>query len=261
MAYEAQYVRYEVGGHVAVITMNRPERLNAFGQVMGDELGGAWMEAMDDERVRTIVLTGEGRVFSAGRDIKEQAEHGIRGNRLADSRAKVLGFQLVPDTAKPIIAAVRGGAWGAGLYMVCGSDISVLADDATIAFSSVPTGVLGSALVPLMNGLSWLPGCEMMLRGHRFSAQRAYEVGLANHVVPSDEVLPVAMEIAHEIAALPPVHVQVTKRQLMMARPRPTAFQITIDYPQAQHSLFSLDDTTEAAAAFTEKRRPVFTGR
>ena len=89
----------------------------------------------------------------------------------------------------------------------------------------------------------------------------AYEVGLANHVVPSDEVLPTALAIAHELAALPPVHVQVTKRQLMMARPRPTAYQITIDYPQAQQSLFALDDTTEAAAAFAEKRKPVFKGR
>lgn len=261
MTFEAEFVLYEVDGHVAVITMNRPERLNAFGQVMGDELGGAWMEAMDDPQVRVIILTGAGRVFSAGRDIKEQAERGLRPSRLAESRARVLGFQLVPNTTKPIISAVRGGAWGAGLYMVCGSDIAVLADDATIAFSSVPTGVLGSALVPLMNGLSWLPGCEMMLRGHRFSAQRAYEVGLANHVVPSDEVLPVARSIAEEIAALPPVHVQETKRQLMMARPRSTAFQLTIDYPQAQQSLFALDDTTEAAAAFAEKRKPVFTGR
>lgn len=260
MAFEAQFVRYDVDGHVATITMNRPERLNAFGQVMGDELGGAWIEAMDDPQVRCIVLTGAGRVFSAGRDIKEQAERGL-ANRMAETRARVLGFQLVPDTTKPIISAVKGGAWGAGLYMVCGSDIAVIADDATIAFSSVPTGVLGSALVPLMNGLSWLPGCEMMLRGHQFSAQRAYEVGLVNHVVPAGEVLPTALSIAEEIAALPPVHVQETKRQLMIARFRPTSYQLTIAYPAAQHSLFDLEDTTEAAAAFAEKRRPVFKGR
>ena len=260
MAFEAQFVRYEVDGHVATITMNRPERLNAFGQVMGDELGGAWMEALDDPQVRSIVLTGAGRVFSAGRDIKEQAERGL-GFGLANSRARVLGFQLVPDTPKPIVSAVRGGAWGAGLYMVCGSDVAVIADDATIAFSSVPTGVLGSALVPLMNGLAWLPGCEMMLRGHQFSARRAYEVGLVNHVVPDDEVLPRALSIAEEIAALPPLHVQETKRQLMMARPRATAYQQSIDYPAAQHSLFALEDTTEAAAAFAEKRKPQFKGR
>ena len=260
MAYEADYVKYEVDGHVATITMNRPEPLNAFGEQIGDEIGGAWMEAMADDSVRCVILTGEGRIFCAGRDIREQAEKGGLG-RSGPSRAEVLGLYLVPETDKPIISAVRGGAWGAGWYMCCGSDIVVAADDARFAMSELPTGIIGPAFVPILNNLPWLPGSEIVLRGHQLSAQRCYELGLVNHVVPSDDVMRTARELADEVAGLPPVHVQVTKQQLMMARPRPHTYQAEIAFPQAMQGLMQLDDTREAAAAFAEKRKPIFKGR
>jgi enoyl-CoA hydratase len=262
MAYEAEYVNYDVEGHVATIAMNRPERLNAFGAQLADEMGGAWMEAIADDDVRVVVLTGEGRVFCAGRDIREQAARG--GNvlgRTAPSRADMLGYFYVPDTDKPIVTAVRGGAWGLGWFMCCGSDIVVAADDARFAMSEIPTGVIGPAFIPLMTGLSWLAGSEIVLRGHQVSAQRAYEVGLVNHVVPADEVLGLARELAEEIAGLPPRHVQITKQQLMMARPRPSTYQSSIAFANARNQLTPLEDTREAALAFAEKRRPVFRGR
>ena len=189
MGYEAEYVKYELDGHVATITMNRPERLNAFGEQTADELGGAWMEAMGDDNVRCIILTGEGRLFCAGRDIREQRELEGRqrraDGRIAASRADILGFFHVPETDKPIIAAVRGGAWGAGWFMCCGSDIVVSADDARFAMSHLPTGIIGPAFVPILDNLPWLPGSEIVLRGHQITAQRAYELGLVNHVVPA----------------------------------------------------------------------------
>ena len=265
MGYEAEYVKYEVDGHVATITMNRPERLNAFGEQTADELGGAWMEAMGDDNVRCIILTGEGRVFCAGRDIREQRELEGRqrrsDGRIAASRADILGFFHVPETDKPIIAAVRGGAWGAGWFMCCGSDIVVSADDARFAMSHLPTGIIGPAFVPILDNLPWLPGSEIVLRGHQIPAQRAYELGLVNHVVPADDVISIAQQLAEEIAGLPPVHVQVTKQQLMIARPRPSTYQDGIAFPQAFQGLMKLDDTKEAAAAFAEKRKPVFKGR
>ncbi len=262
MAYEADYVKYEVDGHIATITMNRPERLNAFGEQIGDEIGGAWMEAMGDDNIRVIILTGEGRVFCAGRDIREQAERGGgQLGRSGPSRADVLGFYLVPDTDKPIISAVRGGAWGAGWYMCCGSDIVVAADDARFAMSELPTGIIGPAFVPILNNLPWLPGSEIVLRGHQITAQRAYELGLVNHVVPADDVMKTAGELAEEIAGLPPVHVQVTKQQLMMVRPRTSTYQHEIAFPDAMQGLMKLEDTKEAAAAFAEKRKPIFKGR
>ncbi len=260
MAFEAQYVKYEVDGHVATITMNRPERLNAFGSPLANDLGGAWTEAVGDEDIRVIVLTGEGRIFCAGRDIKEQAERGGRA-RVSTGADSILGFYYVPDTDKPIISAVRGGAWGAGWYMCCGSDIVVAADDARFAMAELPTGVIGPAFVPVLNNLPWLPGSEIVLRGHQITAKRAYELGLVNHVVPAADVMKTARELAEELAGLPPVHVQVTKRQLMMARPRPTTYQHEIAFPQALDGLFKLEDTKEAANAFAEKRKPIFKGR
>ena len=120
---------------------------------------------------------------------------------------------------------------------------------------------MGPALFPLMNTVPWLPGSEIALRGHVFNAQRAYELGLVNHVVPAAEVHSTAMAIADELAALPPVHVQTTKQQLLMARPRPTAYQLDIAFPKAFAHLLTLDDTREAARAFVERREPRFQGR
>ena len=260
MTFEAEYVKYEVDGHVATITMNRPERLNAFGSLLRNDLGGAWTEAVADDDIRVVILTGEGRIFCAGRDIKEQAERG-GGARVGAGADSVLGFYYVPDTDKPIISAVRGGAWGAGWFMCCGSDIVVAADDARFAMAELPTGVIGPAFVPILNNLPWLPGSEIVLRGHQISAQRAYELGLVNHVVPADDVMTTARELAEEVAGLPPMHVQVTKRQLMMARPRPSTYQNQIAFPQALERLYKLEDTKEAADAFAEKRKPIFKGR
>ena len=259
MAFTAEFIKYEVADHVATITLNRPERLNAFGWQLIDELAEAWKEAIADDGARCILLTGEGRIFSAGRDIKEQAERGAPRGR--HTLPAIFNYYHVVDTEKPIVAAVCGGAWGAAWRMCCGCDIVVAAADARFAFSEVPTGIIGPAFVPILNNLPWLPGSEIVLRGNQISAQRAYELGLVNHVVPSDQVLHTARDLAEEIAGLPPLHVQATKRQLMMARPRVSAYQSEIAFDDAIAGLVDLEDTREAAAAFAEKRKPVFKGR
>src|SRR5690349_2209523 len=137
-----QYVIYEKKGHIAVVTMNRPERLNAFGSQLGNELNEVWNDIIDDSNIRVAVLTGNGRVFCAGRDIREQAERGGMTGGQERTSKNVLGFYLVPDMDKPLISAVRGGAWGAGWYMCCGSDIVVSADNARFAMSELPTGII-----------------------------------------------------------------------------------------------------------------------
>ena len=262
---DLQFVKTEKLGHIYHIRLNRPERLNAIGTQIRHDLGQAWYEFEHDPEMRIAVVSGEGRIFSAGRDIREQAERGgaTQGGEVSDPDAPVAktGFYGVPDTDKPIITAVQGGAWGAGFYIVCGSDICVAAEGARFAMSEIPTGIIGPVLFVILQNLGWLPGSEIVLRGHQFDAQRAYELGIINHVVPEPELMSTAMDIAEEIAALPPVHVQVTKQQLMMARPRPTAYQSEIAFPNALQGLMALDDTKEAAMAFAEKRTPVFKGR
>ena len=255
------FVEYEKSGHVATVTMNRPERLNARGAQMGHDLARAWYEFVNDDDARVGVLTGAGRIFCAGRDIQDQAAGGPPPLDAADAPVARMEYLGVPDTNKPIISAVKGGAWGFGWYMVLGSDIAVCADDARFAMSELPTGIIGPAFVPILCNLPWLPGVEVVLRGHTISAQRAYELGLANHMVPPDEVLPRALELAEEIAGLPPVHVQTTKEQLRIARPRTSSYQSEIGMPGASAYLRTLDDTREAAQAFVEKRKPLFQGR
>jgi enoyl-CoA hydratase/carnithine racemase len=259
---DLQVVAYEKQGPIATLRLNRPERLNAFGMQMRDELNACWTDVIDDPQVRVVILTGTGtRAFCAGRDIREQAERGGRLGGPTEGQRNVLGFFLVPEMDKPIITAVNGGAWGAGWYMVCGSDIAIAADHAVFAMSEVPTGVIGPVAMPVMMNIPWLPGSELALRGHQISAQRAYELGMVNYVLPGDQVMPKALELAEEIAALPPRHVQVTKRQLNMARPRMQTYQATVAFPEAGAYLNGLDDTREAAQAFAEKRKPTFRGR
>ena len=254
MADELQFVKYEMDGHVATITLNRPERLNAVGSEIADDLVAAWDVAIHDDEVRVVILTGAGRIFCAGRDIKEQA---ALGGHTTGARGRTLS----PYTTKPVVCAVRGGAWGAGWALAYNSDIVVVADDAVFAMSEVPTGTIGPTSFGVINNVPWLAANEILIRGHQISAQRCYELGLANHVVPSDQVMQVARGIAEEIAALPPRHVQVTKEQLMMARPRLSQYQNAVELKQAQDYLYALEDTKEAADAFAEKRTPVYHGR
>lgn len=255
------FVEYEKKGHVVTVTMNRPERLNAVGSEMRSGLNEAWQRFVEDPDARVAILTGAGRIFCAGRDIKEQAERGGRPGGRAGDTESVVGFFGVPETVKPLIAAVNGGAWGAAWYMVCGCDIAIAAETAVFAMTEVPTGTLGPALIPIMNIIPWLPASELMIRGNTITAQRAYELGLVNYVVPPEQLMPKAREIAEEIAGLPPLHVQKTKELLMMARPRANTYVHNVAWPQATRFLNSTEDTKEAANAFAQKRKPVFKGR
>ena len=257
---DLQYVKVEKLGHIFHMRLNRPERLNAVGTQMRHDMMQAWYDFENDPEMRVAVVSGEGRIFSAGRDIREQAE-GRPEVSDPDAAVSESGFYGPPETNKPIITAVQGGAWGAGFYIVCASDVCVAAEGSRFAMSEIPTGIIGPALFVILQNLYWLPGSEIVIRGHQFDAQRAYELGIINHVVPESELMSTAMDIAEEIAALPPVHVQVTKEQLNMARPRPSTYQMNVAFPQAFAGLMKLDDTREAAMAFAEKRTPVFKGR
>ena len=255
------FVNYEKRGRISIITLNRPERLNAVGAQMRADLVEAWTTFIEDRDAWVAILTGTGRAFCAGRDLKDEAELRREGKRPDGRLPEIFNYYHMPNTEKPIIGAANGGAWGYGWFMLCGSDIVVASDQAVFAMAELPTGGIGPSFVPLLNNIPWIPGSEIVLRGHTITAQRAYELGFLGHVVPADQVMTRALEIAEEMAALPPLHVQATKAMLMMARPRASGYQLEVGYPKASGGLRNLQDSKEGSLAFAEKRKPVFVGR
>ena len=249
------YVKTEKIGHIFRMILNRPERLNAQGAQISWDRRRAWHEAMSDPDVRVVVLSGEGRIFCAGRDIREQAG-GAPDIVGADEPVADLGFYSVPETDIPLITAVQGGAWGLGFYMVCASDICVAAEGSRFAMSEIPTGIIGPALFPILNNLPWLPGSEIVIRGHQFDAQRAYELGMISEVVdPPGSLRDRAQELGETIARNSPAAMAATKKALWGALEE----GLTDACKQGAKHLVSMwghPDQTEGPLAFADKREP-----
>ena len=251
------FVEYELNDRIAVITMNRPERLNALGVEMGAELRAALKRFKDDDNAWVAILTGRGRGFCAGRDIKAQAEGGPPPRPVYTEDWNIFG---VPDTDKPMVAAVNGFAIGAGWYMTAGCDIRVAAESAKFGMGEVPTGVLGPYWFSVAEVLPWAIGAEVTLIGENIPARRLYELGLLNEVVPDDQLMDAAMKWAKKFLNLPPVHVRRTKALMATMRRIPDAKLIEAE-TEARAYLNELDDTREAASAFAERRQANFKGR
>ncbi len=251
------FIEYEKEGHIAVIRLNRPERLNALGPDTFDELRGCFKRFVEDDDAWVGILTGTGRAFCAGRDLKAQAESGNAPQPVYTSEWNIFG---VPDTDKPLIAAVNGFAIGAGWYMTAGCDIRVAAESARFSMGEIPTGVLGPYWFPVAEVLPWAIGAEFTLLGEHVPAQRLYDLGLLNEVVPDDQLMDAAFRWANKFIALPPMHVRRTKQLMAAMRNIPGPAMIARE-GEARTYLNALEDTTEAAAAFAEKRQPNFRGR
>jgi enoyl-CoA hydratase/carnithine racemase len=249
---------------VRVITLNRPEKMNAYNRRMGMEIRHAIGSADLDEAVRAIVVTGAGRAFCAGADLSPTA--GSFGSGTAEQKAEEARFtrELTLPDAKPywemntpIIGAINGAAVGAGLTIPLQFDIRVVADDAKLAFSFNRRGVLpelnSPMLVPQMVGMA--RGLDLLITGRTFLGREAAEWGLASESLPADQVLPRALEIARDIAEnTAPVSVAILKR---------LAWEGLGDFAAAQarnHGLFDWVtkqlDAREGPKAFMEKRAP-----
>ncbi|KID31838.1 enoyl-CoA hydratase/carnithine racemase [Prauserella sp. Am3] len=206
-------VELETADGVAVVRLNRPERLNAVAPQLVDDLLRALDDVAASDDARVVVLTGAGRAFCAGHDLKEPTPDG-------DSRARLERLQDVTrrlrNLRQPVIAAVHGYAIGAGAEFALGCDLVVAADDAVFAFPEAGLGlsVTGAAsrLLPLLVGP--LKAKELMLLGERVDAARAADLGLVNEVVPRQELTRRAGELAAALAAKPPRSVALAKRAL-----------------------------------------------
>jgi 2-(1,2-epoxy-1,2-dihydrophenyl)acetyl-CoA isomerase len=246
-------------GAVQTITLNRPDVLNAFNRALHARLRDALKEARDPE-VRAVVLTGAGRGFSAGQDLKEFADTPDIGDALRGGyHPNVIAIR---ELEKPVIAAVNGVCAGAGLSLACVCDFRIAADNA----SFVP-GFIGIGLVPDAGGtffLNRLLGAsrafEWMTSNRRLTAAEAHAWGLVSEVVEADALGARAAEVAAFYAALPTRGVGMTKRLFDHATTATLEEQLEME-AQLQAAATQTEDFREGVAAFLEKREPRFTGR
>jgi enoyl-CoA hydratase/carnithine racemase len=255
-------VNYEQDEHVVTIELNRPERLNAMSAEMKDEFLAAMKTFEETDSARVAILTGSGRSFCAGRDLKSQAEGYAKG----DGKMVPLNYNPeynlfgMPDTNKPIVAAVNGFAMGLGWYMVLDCDIRVAAAGAQFAMSEVPTGALGPYWLAGTDIMPWPVAAEIAMIGDRLPAERLLSLNLLNAVVPAEELMDEAMRWARKIAALPPQHVQQTKKLMRQMRSMPDQ-DMARQETEARLFLGPREDSKEAVLAWTERRPAHYTGR
>jgi enoyl-CoA hydratase len=253
---------------VALLTMNRPERLNAMTHELVGDLHAALEELAGDHTCRAIVLTGAGRGFCAGLDLRGagEAPHAAGlGQAAAGMKSQQHIARLIPrmrSTPQPIIAAVNGPASGGGLALALGADVRIAAESARFNVAFVRIGLSGCDI-----GVSWLlprlvgsgKAFELLLTGRIFDAREAEAMSLVTRVVPDGEVVDSAIETAELIAANSPFGVWMTK-EVMWSNLETGSLQAAIDLENRTQILASTTgDMREAVTAFFEKRPPEFT--
>lgn len=261
-----QFISHELDNHVATITLNRPEVMNALTREMYAELEQAFRDAHRDPDVRCVVLTGAGRAFCSGDDVKqimlgEQRDATV--TRLRDVRPRPTpAAAAVLECDKPVIAAVNGPAvgWGMDLTLFC--DIRIASENAKFGELFIKRG-----LVSDIGGLWRLPrvvgpskAAELLFTGDVIDAREAERIGLVSRVVPDDELLAGAMEIARKIAANPPIAMRYMKEGLRKSV-HATMEEMGEYVGSSLAYLFTTEDHREGALSFVERREPVFRGR
>ncbi|MDH4144686.1 MAG: enoyl-CoA hydratase-related protein [Acidimicrobiia bacterium] len=265
MAYEM--LRFEVADRVATLTINRPEKRNAWSSRLSHELIEAMDEIERDDDVLVSILTGAGdRAFSAGADLGDNRTHRVSsvGEHLAAVTPRGMDvFNAVSDHPKPIIAAINGFAVGIGCLITLCCDILVASDNAELGLPQVPLGIIPAygGAVRLARYVGRGKAMEMTLLGERITADEAYRVGLVSRVVPQAELMPLANDFARRIAGLPPLAVRMAKESLNKG----LDIANLKDAAQADVYRFMLlgqtADSHEAHRAWREKREPRFEGR
>ena len=255
-------VIYEKRGRTVVLTLNRPDAMNAINHEVREALRDAFLRFRDDEDALTLVLTGAGdKAFSAGADLKEmsvlQRQPGV--DPVGLTMASLLrNIQLW----KPVIAAVNGYCLAGGLELALACDIRIAADNASFALTEVTRGVIpgdgGTQILPRVVPVG--VALELMFTGLRIDAQEAYRIGLVNRVVPRGELMSEAMALAQRINESAPISVRLVKESALRGLDLPLADGLRLE------SLFSrfvhtTEDAKEGPKAFTEKRPPVYKGR
>jgi len=262
---ELQDLIYTKEGNIATITLNRPERLNAFTGAMTQGLMQAIDDANADDEIRVIVITGAGRGFCSGLDLAAQAAGQGAASSGQPRRPRISSRHLstlMLSLDKPTIASVNGPAigWGFELAQLC--DIRVASEKAVLGDMHVKRGLVpdngGHWLLPRLIG--WAKACEIMFLGERMDAKEAERIGLVNKVVPDEELAQTTKEWATKIANNAPLAVQMSKKQMRLGLS--SDYESNLEFSVfAQGTLFQTEDFREGVRSFTEKREPVFKGR
>lgn len=255
-------------GHVAVVTLQRPDKRNALNGELIDELATAFTDLGDDPDVRAVVVTGAGPAFCAGADLTEfgleDATAGPGGGDGVRRRLKREHQRLVRTLHHlelPTVAAVNGAAIGGGLDLVCAADLAVVSTEARLG-----VGYTARGLVPDMGGLWLLPRLvgervarELVLTGRVLDGTEAAACGLVNRCVPPAEVLAAAVDLASRVAANPPIAVRLAK--LLLDRTSDLSFEAALDLTGASAlAATSSADAKESLLAHQQRRQPQFTG-
>jgi len=260
-------VLYERYGHVALLTLNRPQALNAVNAALADELGDHLERAVADDEIRAIVVTGAGRAFCAGADLKEIAA----GRPIEPTAHPEWGFAGLTQhwVSKPLIAAVNGYAMGGGTEIALACDLVVASEQATFGLPEVKRGLFAAAggVIRLQRQIPIKLAAQLALTGDPVDADTARQWGLVNDVAPPEEVVPLALALAGRIAVNAPLSVQHSKRVLHRAASAGSDWDAAWSggdpwriNAEAMDAVFGSADAIEGATAFAQKRAPVWTG-
>ena len=266
------HLHFEKRNGIAYVTLNRPEKRNAFSPEMIVRLVEMWRDVAADSSVRVVLLTGAGdQAFSAGGDLgtliplmmRTRAPQGEWEERFAADR-KQLGMALLRNSTfyKPVVAAINGHALAGGAEILLSTDVRIMSSEATIALTEVRRGLIagGGSLARLTRQVPWAHAMELLLVGEPITAQHALSIGLVNRVVAPGEVISTAEDFARRISLGAPVALAKTKEAMVRSSGLPFDAAFAIEAQCTKQNAVT-EDAREGPRAFMEKRPPVFTGR
>lgn len=254
-------VLYQTQGAVAIITLNRPDSLNSFDKEMRADMIDATTQAKTDSSVRAVVVTGAGRCFSAGADLKAGFKTGAEVEQLLLEEYKV-SLMNIAEMEKPVISAINGFAAGIGLSYALVCDLNIMAESAFLLspFSTIGLIPDGGASWLLANSMGYKRAYQMAIENDRVPAQQCLEMGIINKVIADDSLLSSAQEWAESLAKKAPLALGRTKKIMRQATSLSYADAITSE-AALQHLCFDSKDSHEGITAFLEKRPAEFTGK